>query len=126
MYRLYSAVAVLAAAIVISVLGYECNTHTAKEVSDAMQYALHYFEMGEVRNAERSIFDAKNTISSNRNYLYLFVCHDVIDEIERCVEKAEVCLAQNDKTLFSLYCSNAINLTKDFEDLQYPNLSNII
>jgi len=79
-----------------------------------------------VRNAERSIFDAKNTISSNRNYLYLFVCHDVIDEIERCVEKAEVCLVQNDKTLFSLYCSNAINLTKDFEDLQYPNLSNII
>ena len=33
---------------------------------------------------------------------------------------------ENDKTLFSLYCSNAINLTKDFEDLQYPNLSNII
>ncbi len=126
MSRLYGAFLVLAAVIVLSFSGYQLNTRTAGQLSTALQQAYHTAANGEHADSVQHMEEAAILLQNNRQQLCLFVSHRTVEEIEQAVAQANLCLRQQNDTLFFLYCKSAIDMTEDFIRLEQPHLYNII
>ncbi len=126
MYRFYSALIVLLLVALTAGFGSCMITGTATEITEQLETAKDGIEKNNLTSANAALRTAESLLQQNKNILYIFSCHEIIDNIERHIEKTMVCLDTNEINLSLLYCKTAVNLTKDYAGLEYPYLYNII
>ncbi len=126
MHRLHGAFIVLTVVISLAVTSFLMNTSTARIVCEHLQQAYQLAENNDKAASLQHINDAAKILKERRQWLCLFISHQRIDSIEQAVEQASLCLRQQNIMPFLLYCSSALELTDDFQQLEYPYLYNII
>lgn len=126
MYRLYGALGVLVLVIVLAATGFGVNTTTANRLSEQLQAAYQLADSGDADASAEHITAASALLQEFREWLCLFVSHQVIENLEQAVSQAAVCLQRQDLLSFLLYCRSALDMTEDFSRLEYPYLYNIL
>lgn len=126
MYRLYGALAVLACVIVLAGTGFHINTTTADGLSEQLQAAYQLAGNGETTASAEHLQSAAALLQQHREWLCIFVSHQIIESIEQTITQAALCLQQQDILSFLLYCRSALDMTEDFSRLEHPYLHNIL
>lgn len=126
MYRLYGALAVLAAVVLISFTGFYINKTTSDKIIGCLESSSELAKQGRADEAKQNINEAQKLLHSRLETMFLFVSHRKLDEIEQCIDKAKTYLDNSDYTSYYVYCSNALELIRDYRNTEYPTIYNIL
>ncbi len=126
MYRLYGALSVLGAVLLISLFGFYLNKTTSDSIIDHLDASFESAEEGKTDRAIDEINEAQKLLHSRLETMFLFVSHRKLDEIEQCINKSKYYLINNDLTSFYVYCSSSLELIRDYRDMEYPTFYNIL
>lgn len=126
MNRMHGALCVLAAVVIIATVGFRVNTDTANWLLTHLEKACMLAESNDTASAADEVQRVRTMMSDRMPLLFMFSSHTKTDEIEVYLEKASAALAQHQKALFIQHCRSAAVLTRDFRDMEYPSLYNIL
>ncbi len=126
MYRLFGAVGVLILIIVIGTASFVESTKASEEILDKLESAYSLADSGKIKAASIAMKEAANRMNEHSEILCLTHSHQVFDEISLETEKAIGLLEHGEREQFIASCRSIVFRIRDFKELEFPTLKNIL
>lgn len=126
MFRLYGALAVLGALVLISAAGFFINKTTADRIAESLEESLSLAKEGRTAESEEAVDQAQSLLHSRLETMFMFSSHKKLDDIEQCIDKAKIFLDNDELPSYYVYCSSALEMIRDYRSNEYPTIYNIL
>ncbi len=126
MQRLIGAFCVIALIATIGTSGFLINTNTAGSVKSKIEKSVKFADNGENKKAKKELDGAINEWNKNIEIMLMFESHGKLDEIEETINIAQSYINKKEYNMFYAECNHAVTLLEHFQNLEYPNITNIL
>lgn len=125
MKKVWIAVCVLAAVIIISISGLVLNVTTAQDLTEMINSACAYVEDEDTDSALDVLEGAIAEFDERTGIMLVFVSHGKLDDIEETLQVAKSFLESGEIPEFMAECNRALAMLKHYKDVEYPYFNNI-
>ncbi len=126
MNRIIGTIIILIITIALVTTEFVINTNTASSVNEKIYNADIIASNGRVDEAEYNMNEALKEWDDHSQSMLLFYSHQKPDEIEESIHKAKSYLDSEEMSLFHAECKLILIRLKQFNDLEYPSIKNIL
>ena len=126
MGRLSGALTVLILIAAVGITGFLINIRTARSVKEKLEDCLTLADQGNYSASANQLRNAKQEWDDKVEIMLLFESHGKLDEIEEAMNVAQSYIDKNEINLFYAKCRLAETLLEHYENVEYPNMCNIL
>ncbi len=126
MNRIIGTIIILLLTIALVTTEFIINTNTASSVNEKIYSADEMASKNQISEAHKKMDEAMQEWDHHVQSMLLFYSHQKPDEIEESLHTAKSYLDQGEISFFHAECKLIIIRLKQFNDLEYPTIRNIL